>query len=141
MPVSDKPSAYGPILRAMLNAAATSTAGISLEVSSQNEGIATRQRLYKVRELENRNIRKNLGPEFSGPWDAIRILVESKAGIYPTDPEKWFVILTKDDILLGQAKITDLATGRQLGVAGDLLKAETLAATSTIKDPFGEEEE
>ncbi len=134
MSLSDRPSAYGPILRALLNQAVTATAGISLEVKSESEAVQTRQRLYKVRELENRNIRKSFGAEYAGPWDPIRILVEQSQG-------KWHVILTKDEILLGQVKVTDLATGQELGVAGDLLKKENLGVVSpTAKDPFAEEE-
>lgn len=134
MSLSDRPSAYGPILRALLNQAVTATAGISLEVKSESEAVQTRQRLYKVRELENRNIRKSFGPEYAGPWDAIRILVEQA----PTGT--WHVILTKDEILLGQVKVTDLATGQELGVAGDLLKKEPSLQAPAAGDPFEEEE-
>lgn len=135
MSLSDRPSAYGPILRALLNQAVTATAGISLEVKSESEAVQTRQRLYKVRELENRNIRKSFGAEYAGPWDPIRILVEK------SEKGTWHVILTKDEILLGQVKVTDLATGQELGVAGDLLKKENLGVVSpTARDPFAEEE-
>lgn len=132
MSVSNRPSAYGPILRALLNRAVQSTAGIALEVRDNSEGIQVRQRLYKVRELENRNIAKNFGENFAGPWDPIRILLEEKDG-------KWFVILTKDEILLGQAMVTDLATGERLGVAGELLKETNTPATEENKDPFAGE--
>ena len=137
MSLSNRPSAYGPILRALLNQAMFAPAGISLEVKSESEAIQTRQRLYKVRELENKNIKKTLGPEFAGPWDAIRILVEAK-------DEKFYVILTKDEILLGQVKVTDLATGQALGVAGDLLKSPHAPGVNwgeaVIVDPFESEE-
>ena len=131
MSLSERPSAYGPILRALLNQAVTSTAGISLEVKSESEAIQTRQRLYKVRELENKNIKKTFGAEYAGPWDPIRILVEKIN-------EKWHVILTKDEILLGQVKVTDLATGQALGVAGDLMKSNPLNSPveAAVKDPF-----
>lgn len=135
MSLSDKPSAYGPILRALLNKAVSATAGISLEVKSESEAIQTRQRLYKVRELENRTIRKNFGAEYAGPWDPIRILVEK------SEQGTWHVILTKDEILLGQVKVTDLASGQELGVAGDLLSKDLPTAVSpSMKDPFAEEE-
>ena len=131
MSVSNRPSAYGPILRAILNKAVQSTAGIVLEVNSESEAIQTRQRLYKVRDLENKTLAKSLGDGFAGPWDPIRILVEERGG-------RHFVILTKDEILLGQVKITDIATGEQLGQAGDLLRG-TEGSPGLVKDPFEEE--
>lgn len=135
MSVSNRPSAYGPILRAILNKAVQSTSGIALEVKDESEGIQTRQRLYKVRELENKNLQKSMGDAYAGPWDPIRILLEEKAG-------RWFVILTKDEILLGQANVIDLATGERLGVAGDLLRGTEGSpgtAAEENKDPFGGE--
>lgn len=137
MSVSNRPSAYGPILRAILNKAVQSTSGISLEVKDESEAIQTRQRLYKVRDLENKTLAKTLGDGYAGPWDPIRILVESRdvveGGVKKT---KWFVILTKDDILLGQVNVTDLATGERLGVAGDLLLGGPPKKEEEIKDPF-----
>ena len=141
MSVSNRPSAYGPILRAILNKAVQSTSGIALEVKDESEGIQTRQRLYKVRDLENKNLQKSMGDAYAGPWDPIRILLEHKdfVGEGGLLKRRWFVILTKDEILLGQANVTDLATGERLGVAGDLLRGTEGSpgtAAEEGKDPF-----
>lgn len=121
-------AAFGPVLRAIWNKAQQTQAGIQLKAGTQAEATNIRQRLYKLRSAEDANVKRISGPEYSGPWMDLRIVIRPDE----VDPEVFWLWITRDNILLGDLEIKDLATGKSLEI--DPL-AERLVSPGTPLTP------
>jgi hypothetical protein len=102
MPTSKSDLAYGEATRALLDRAANSPNGISLQVTSRKHAFQIRQRLYACRVREQAVLKKTYQREVPSPWDELTIrLVEEPAGVF-------LRIERSDSILTSILEVKDL---------------------------------